>query len=60
MSDQKWIQDMQMKKGALHQEMGVPQGQNIPATKLETAANSNNETLRKRAQLAITLKRMHK
>lgn len=51
-----WIQGMNMKKGALHQEMGVPQGQKIPATKLQSATNSDNPTLARRAKLAEELK----
>jgi hypothetical protein len=37
----------------------VPAGQNIPAGKLAKAAHSANPTLRRRAQLAKTLKKMH-
>ena len=47
-------------KGALHRQMGVPQGQPIPAPKLAQAANSDNALLAKRARLAETLKRMNK
>lgn len=55
-----WIQKAIKHPGALHEQMGVPQGQNIPAAKLSKAANSNNETLARRARLALTLKGMHK
>jgi hypothetical protein len=48
-----------LKKGALHKEMGVPEGEKIPAKKLEHASNSDNETLRKRAQFAINAKKWH-
>ena len=53
-----WIQGAIKHPGALHRELGVPEGQNIPAKKLNAAAHSDNETLRKRALLAKTLKRM--
>jgi hypothetical protein len=52
----KWIQGMHMKRGALHEQLHVPQGTKIPAAKLEKAANSDNPTLAKRARLAETLK----
>src|SRR5579864_2029590 len=41
-----------LKKGALHRELGVPQGDKIPSGKIEKATHSDNETLRKRAQFA--------
>jgi hypothetical protein len=44
-----------MKKGALHEELGVPEGKKIPAKKLKKAEHSTNPTLRKRAVLAETL-----
>lgn len=45
--------------GALHRELGVPQGQKIPAAKLNAAAHSSNPTERKRANLAKTLKKLN-
>lgn len=56
----KWIQKMHMKKGALHRELGVPEGKKIPEKKLKKAEKSDNPTLRKRAQLAETFKKMRK
>lgn len=56
----KWIQAMHMKKGALHKDLGVPAGKKIPASKLKKAEHSKNPTTRKRANLAETLKKMHK
>ena len=44
-----------MKKGALHAQMGVPQGQKIPTDKLAAAA-SQGGLLGKRARLAQTLR----
>jgi hypothetical protein len=45
-----------LKKGALHEDLGVPQGQKIPAKKLQQALKSKNPTLRKRAQFAENAK----
>jgi len=55
-----WIKGAIKKPGALHKELGVPQGKKIPGAKLEKAEKSNNPKLRKRARLAETLGRMHK
>jgi len=48
-----------LKKGALHKELGISEDKTIPAKKLEHAANSDDETLRKRAQFAINAKKWH-
>ena len=56
---EKWIQKIGMKKGALHEQMGVPKGQKIPAKKLAAAAKKPG-TLGKRARLAETLKGLRK
>lgn len=55
----KWIQGAIKHPGALHKQLGVPQGEKIPAKKLAAASHSDNPTLRKRANLAKTLKKMH-
>jgi hypothetical protein len=68
-SEEKWIQDTKMKKGALHKKLGVPEGDKIPQAKLKalkkelmkkgegdkklTAADSK---LLKQVNLALTLK----
>lgn len=57
---EKWIQKAHIKKGALHKELKVPEGEKIPEKKLEKAEKSTNPTLRKRAVLAETLKNMRK
>lgn len=49
-----WMKNAVKHPGALHKELGVPQGEKIPAKKLEKAANSSNPTLKKRAVLAET------
>lgn len=38
--------------GALHKELGVPEGENIPARKLARAAKSKSGKTRKRVALA--------
>lgn len=56
----KWIQGAIKHKGALHKELHVKEGEKIPASKLKKAEHSKNPTLKKRAVLAETLKKMHK
>lgn len=56
----KFIQKMHMKKGALHESLHVPEGKKIPESKLKKAEHSKNPTIKKRAVLAETLKKMHK
>lgn len=46
-------------KGKLHEHLGIPQGEKIPEHRLHEALNSKDETIRKEAQLAMTLKGMH-
>lgn len=55
----KWIQKAIKHPGALHKEMGIPQGKKIPAKKLEKAAKKGGK-LGKRARLAETLKGFRK
>jgi len=55
-----WIQGAVKHPGALHRQLGVPAGEKIPASKLKTAKHSDNPTLRRRANLAETLKGMRK
>ena len=54
-----WIAGAIKHPGALHKELGVPQGKKIPPGKLAKAAKSSG-TLGKRARLAQTLKGLHK
>lgn len=60
MAKEKFIQKMHMKKGALHEQLGVKKGEKIPEKKLEKAEHSKNPKLRKRAVLAETLKGLRK
>lgn len=46
--------------GALRKELHAKAGEPIPAKKLDKAAHSSNPTLRKRAVLAKTLRKMHR
>lgn len=48
-----------LKKGALHESLHVPQGDKIPAKKIEKATHSDNELLRERAQFAENAKHWH-
>ena len=60
MTKEKWIQEMHMKKGALHKELGIKEGKKIPEKTLKKAENSKNPKLAKRAHLAETLKHLKK
>ena len=51
-----WIKGAIKHPGALHKELGVPEGKKIPEKKLKEAEKSKNPKERKRAQLAETLK----
>ncbi|MCK9369575.1 hypothetical protein M0R04_06680 [Candidatus Dojkabacteria bacterium] len=55
-----WIKGAIKRPGQLHKDLGVPQGQKIPASKLASALNSKNPKIRRRAILAKTLAKMHK
>jgi hypothetical protein len=52
-----WISGAIKHPGALHKQLGVPQGQKIPEKKLEKAASTGGVE-GKRARLAETLKGM--
>ena len=52
----KWIQAAISRPGALHKQMGVPEGKKIPAGKLAKAAKAGGK-LGQRARLAQTLKK---
>ena len=53
-----WIKGAIKHPGALHKEMGVPQGQKIPAGRLAKAAKAGGK-LGERARLAETLEHMN-
>jgi hypothetical protein len=50
---------MHLNKGGLHRALGVPEGETIPKEKVEAAKNSNNEHVRKMANLADTMSHWH-
>ena len=54
-ADGKWIQGAVKHPGALHKDLGVPEGEKIPKGKIKSAEKSDNPKLAKRAQLAETL-----
>lgn len=58
--DKKWIQKAinPKHKGKLHKELGVPQGEKIPASKLNAAIKKGGK-IGKEAKLAKTLKSLH-
>lgn len=58
-SKKDWIKDMNMKKGALHEALGVPMGEKIPIKKKKEAAKKGDK-LGKRAKLALTLDELRK
>ena len=49
----KWMQDVHPKKGALHEQLHIPQGQKIPTSRLRSAAHSGSPLEKKRANLAL-------
>ena len=55
MAKGKWIAGAIKHPGALHEELGVPEGKKIPAKKLAAAAKKPGK-LGKRARLAETLR----
>lgn len=44
-----------LRKGGLHRALNVPEGEKIPADKLESARNSKNEHVKKMANFAHTM-----
>jgi hypothetical protein len=54
-----WIEKAIKHRGALHRELGVPQGQKIPKSKIAAAAKKRGK-LGKRARLAQTLSHMQR
>lgn len=54
MAEKHWMQGVakHMDKGALHRELGVPEGEKIPAKKMAKAAHSSSPKIRKQVGLA--------
>lgn len=59
MGEEHWIEGAIKKKGALHKQLGVPEGKKIPHNKIATAAKKSGK-LGQRARLAETLEDMKK
>jgi hypothetical protein len=55
-----WIGGAIRHPGALHRSLGVPEGEKIPAAKVEAAAQSSDPTLARRARLAETLSHLNR
>ncbi len=55
-----WIKGAIKKPGALHKELGVPEGKKIPESTLNKAEHSKNPKLKQRAVLAGTLSKLRK
>lgn len=60
MATKNWIAGATKNKGKLHRELNVPEGEKIPAKKMEKAAKSKSPTIRKEVALAKTLKKVRK
>jgi hypothetical protein len=59
-NDPHWIEHAHLKEGALRKELHTPEGKDISAKRLHAAAHSKNGTERHRAELAETLRKLHK
>jgi hypothetical protein len=70
--NEKWIQKTDMEKGALHKKLGVPEGENIPVSKLKSLKKElmkkgegdkklsvADSKLLKQVNLALTLKKVN-
>lgn len=53
----KWIQKAVKKPGQLHKDLGVPQGEKIPAAKINAAAKKPGK-VGQRARFAKTMKEL--
>ena len=56
--DVNWIQNADIKKGALRKKLGVKKGKKITMAQLNKAAKSSNPTTRKQVALARAFKNM--
>ncbi len=55
-----WIAGATKNKGGLHRSLGVPEGKKILPGKIAAATHSSNPRIRKEANLAKTLGKMHR
>lgn len=54
---EKFLQKAIKRPGALHRSLGIPEGEKIPASRLEAATHSKNPHVAKMANLAETMKK---
>ena len=59
MESKQWIKRATKHKGALHKNLGIPEGTKISKEKLEAAAEKSGKIGRE-ARLALTLNKMHR
>lgn len=59
MAKEKFIQKAIKHPGSLHKALHVKEGEKIPESKLKKAEHSKNPSLKKKAVLAETLKKMN-
>jgi hypothetical protein len=52
--------DLDIKKGGLHDSLGIPEDESIPMEKKEAALKSKSPLVRKQAQLAINMSKWDK
>lgn len=50
---------LNIKKGALHRQLGIPAGRRIPTSTLMRLKRSKNPTTRKRANFALVARHWH-
>ena len=53
MATKKKYKEIKVKKGALHKEMGIPEGEKIGKEKLEEAKENGSSKEKKRANFAL-------
>jgi len=56
---EKWIQKADIKKGALHRQLGISEDKKIPVSLLRRLAKKGG-LIGRRARLALTLIKLHK
>lgn len=59
MAEKKWISGAIRNPGALHRDLGVPEGEKIPASRIQQAAHGSGATAR-RARLALVLRKINR
>lgn len=55
-----WIAGAIKRPGELHRKLGVPEGEDIPVSKIEAAAKSDDKQLAAEARLALQLRRLRR